>query len=197
MKRGIILHDTPYHIPEGELHECDILYGEVSALEHMIKEGRLEADRCGSAVSAFLGAKKNSVKRREILYSAELDIRTILYCIDMKNIRYGELGLFKQEVEGIAADFKDMKFVFYLPIYSLDDTEFGVTLDVLSKTNSSVMISMREDIPIDNELALIVEKAVGCFPAEQVQCCFRSKQESIRAIPVLEAYKIGTLVFYA
>lgn len=196
MRYGLFFKDTSFSVPQKEITKSDFLLGEITTLEKVITRGLADPSQCIPVVSAFLGAKKLSIKKEEIQYIKTLPVKAMLYCFDIKNIKFGLFNKFQEEIDTLIAENNQMSIIIYLPIGYFQPPELAKTLEFLSQKPFDLMVFLEDKSDLLPKTCHSLSGIFPFFEAKRVQCLFSNWEEAVRIALTIETMGIQKIAYF-
>ncbi|MGC8777404.1 MAG: hypothetical protein ACP5Q4_01825 [Candidatus Caldatribacteriaceae bacterium] len=196
MKYGLFFKDTSFSVPKREIMSSDFLLGEIATLERIIAQELAAPSRCVPVVSAFLGAKKFSIKRAEIQYISTLPVKEFLYCFDMKNIKFGLFEAFQEEINTLVEENNRIAITLYLPVDYFSDSELEQVLQFISRKPTSLLVFIEGESDLPAKTHRSLSKISQFVEAGKVQCLFRNREKMFFASSSVSAMGIQKIACF-
>jgi len=197
MKYGLFFKNTSFSVPKKEIMSSDFLLGEIATLERIIKQELVDSSRCVPVVSAFLGAKKLSIKRAEMQYIfSTLPVKEILYCFDIKNIKFGFFEKFQEEINILAEENNQIGIILYLPLDCFSAFELDQVLQFLSRKPTSLMVFIEGELDLPEKTYRSLSKILRHIEVGKVQCLFRNWERMLLASPSVSKMGIQKIAYF-
>jgi hypothetical protein len=196
MKYGIFFRNTSYQVDKEILLKSDFLIGEIAILEELLHQGKVNPCKYIPAISAFLGAKKLSVKKEEIRVALEFGVEKILYFFDSKNVKFGYFQKFQEEINELMLVKNNSLLIIYLPIDNFLNTELEIILQFLSRFPVNIMTFTEDKENMVEKIELVTPKIFQFFKPPRVQYLFKSKYEMMKFSPLAEQLGIQDISYF-
>ncbi len=192
---GLFFKNTSYHVDEEKIIKSDFLYGEIAILEMLLHKEIVDPANCVPAISAFLGAKKLSIKKEEIHYALELNIEKILYFFDVKNIKFGYFHLFQDEINEMMKVKKNCSVIIYLPIDYFSDLELEKVLHFLSKYPFYFMVFIENKNNVIEKFEYISSKVFQFIEPQKIYFLFKNKYDMTQCSQLVKKMDIPSIAY--
>lgn len=191
-----MIRDTCAGVPRTLLEESSYCYAEISIIERLVVEQSIEPTRLVPMVSAFLGAKTRLVKLKELEYAQRCSPGgRVLYFFDAKNVRFGEMEAFADELQMVAHTIEPSRCTLYLPFAFFEMPELRAILGTLSRTSFPILLSFEEAAAyatVDDILDLVLQYR----GSESMGCLFHDHLQLDEATEAADAHGVREVVFY-
>jgi hypothetical protein len=190
MESGIIVRNTPSHVEKKLLAKCAFAFVEADAYARHC-HGTPGKPEFFPMISGFLGAKTWAVKKSEAGYARSAGARRILYFPDLRNIKYGDLDAFRNEITSLDFETKGIEVIYYVAVDCLTPGELEESLAEIKGNRFKVMLGfggcdgLRTTPAVDVVAATLREIAV-----DRLWCAFWEAEELDESAPALEEFGI-------
>jgi len=195
MKQGFFFKDTSFQVERKVLTASDLLFGEISLLESLFEKGLVEFSKCVPAISAFLGAKKLSVKIAELQYAKRLPVGGLLYFFDLKNIKFGFFENFQEEIDAVLDIGSGKNLSVHLPVGYLTISELNRVLEFLSKRSVSIMLAFDSRLSVAETSKKTLPRVLQFFDSCKVWCLFESQEHMFLNLSVMQQAGVDAVVY--
>jgi hypothetical protein len=183
MKTGIIVRRTPAHLDPARLRACSFVAVEPDAWVRSLGAG--DAPQYIPVVSAFLGSKTLPVKRDETEYLHSRGAKTIVYFLDSRNFKYGDLGAFREEVRLLEQSAQDTEVILYTAVENLSAQELDILTTHVAATRFSLMLGFGGSERTRGRPEDTIRRVTATIPAHRLACAFWAEDELAEALPSL------------
>ena len=196
MKYGLFFKNTSYHVADENLIRSDFLIGEIAILDELLWQGKVDPSKFIPAISAFLGAKKLSVKKDEIRVALEYGVEKILYFFDIKNIKFGYFHNFQEEINELILEKKNCLLIVYLPLNYFSSSELEIILKILAKFPCYIMAFIEDKEKITEKIEYETPKIFKFIEPQRVQFLFKNKSELMKCSQLVEQLCIHDVAYF-
>ena len=197
MEHGIIVRKTPAHVERAILEGCAFVFVEADAYARCAADGGGQPEYL-PMVSGFLGSKTLAVKKSEAEYLRASGAKQILYFPDLRNVKYGDLNAYLQEIRSIDRETEGIGLILYVAVDCLTPEELDRITEGIAETRFQIMLGFGAGDPLRTTPASDVARAlVAKFGEGRIWCAFWESAEhdnSVSALGEMGIHGVAALV---
>lgn len=185
MRRGIIVRKTLLHVDQALLRSCSFAMVEPDAYARIVGGGA--GPEYIPVISGFLGSKTWRVKKSETEFLRSLGVQRMLYFLDSRNIKYGDLDAFRTELELLDGETRGLQVFVYVAADFYCAEELDAVIGSLAGTRFSVMLGFGGgDKSPSASVPDVMRTLAGRIASPRLACAFWAEKDLAQSLPTLQ-----------